>query len=303
VTRVWWKGAGNDLNGLNSSGHSSHHHHTFSTEKLTFGRKAISRTNYTFFLFTDLLAITKRKSDEHYVVVDHCPRNLVQMQEIDNAENLGIPGLSSSSKRDSVELSFAWLTLLQSGHENKTVEWLLSFPAASTSASECDRGAWISAVTPRSQSREVTTSSSPSSIPSPVQNGEVEVEEEKIYEEWDCPQIEVTEDYNGVKSVNASVSEDETLDMQKGDKANVLRKLSESGSYTTKENENIPDTPSTSTESNKTKDITNSSNNNGLNTNDTKPNQTSIDPKDDAMELSCKRKKESDDVSPEVSRL
>ena len=42
-------------------------------------------------------------------------------------------------------------------------------------------------------------------------------------------QIEVTEEYNGVKSVNASVSEDETLDMQKGDKANVLRKLSESG--------------------------------------------------------------------------
>ena len=126
-------------------------------------------------------------SDEHYVVVDHCPRNLVQMQEIDNAENLGIPGLSSSSKRDSVDLSFAWLTLLQSGHENKTVEWLLSFPAASTSASECDRAAWIAAVTPRSQSREVTTSSS--SVPSPIQNGEVEVEEEKIYEEWDCPQV------------------------------------------------------------------------------------------------------------------
>ena len=60
VTRVWWKGAGNDLNGLGSSSHSSHHH-TFSTEKLTFGRKAISRTNYVFFLFTDLLAITKRK--------------------------------------------------------------------------------------------------------------------------------------------------------------------------------------------------------------------------------------------------
>ena len=60
VTRVWWKGAGNDLNGI---GHSSSHssHHTFSTEKLTFGRKAINRTNYVFFLFTDLLAITKRK--------------------------------------------------------------------------------------------------------------------------------------------------------------------------------------------------------------------------------------------------
>ena len=109
------------------------------------------------------------------------------MQEIDNAENLGIPGLSSSSKRDSVELSFAWLTLLQSGHENKTVEWLLSFPAATASASECDRSAWIAAVTPRSQSRDITTSTA-SSI-GQIQNSEVENEEEKIYEEWDCPQV------------------------------------------------------------------------------------------------------------------
>ena len=125
-------------------------------------------------------------SDEHYVVVDHCPRNLVQMQEIDNADNLGIPGLSSSSKRDSVELSFAWLTLLQSGHENKTVEWLLSFPAASTSASECDRAAWITAVTPRSQSREIVTSTA--SVGS-TQNGENLNESEMIYEELDCPQV------------------------------------------------------------------------------------------------------------------
>ena len=61
VTRIWWKGAGNDLNGLGHSSSHSSHQHTFSTEKLTFGRKAISRTNYVFFLFTDLLAITKRK--------------------------------------------------------------------------------------------------------------------------------------------------------------------------------------------------------------------------------------------------
>ena len=108
------------------------------------------------------------------------------MQEIDNAENLGIPGLSSSSKRDSVELSFAWLTLLQSGHENKTVEWLLSFPAATTSASECDRAGWISAVTPRSQSRDITASTA--SI-GKIENGEVDNEHEKIYEEWDCPQV------------------------------------------------------------------------------------------------------------------
>ena len=108
------------------------------------------------------------------------------MQEIDSAENLGIPGLSSSHKRDSVELSFAWLTLLQSGHENKTVEWLLSFPAATTSASECERAGWITAVTPRSQTREIVSSSA--SI-GQMDDRETEIEEEKIYEEWDCPQV------------------------------------------------------------------------------------------------------------------
>ena len=44
-------------------------------------------------------------------------------------------------------------------------------------------------------------------------------------------QIEVTEEYNGAKSLNSSLNEDEVLDMQKGDKANVLRKLSESGMF------------------------------------------------------------------------
>ena len=44
-------------------------------------------------------------------------------------------------------------------------------------------------------------------------------------------QIEVTEEYNGAKSLNNSVNENEVLDMQKGDKANVLRKLSESGKF------------------------------------------------------------------------
>jgi len=115
------------------------------------------------------------------------------MQDIDNADSLGIPGLSTTTKRDSVELSFAWLTLLQSGHENKTVEWLLSFPAATTSASEIDRTSWITAVTPRSQSRDVSSANTPSSPAttdgSPSQNEEEGIEDEKIYEEWDCPQV------------------------------------------------------------------------------------------------------------------
>merc|ERR1712141_397591 len=109
---------------------------------------------------------------------------------------------------------------LRSGHENKTVEWLLSFPATSTSASECDRSAWISAVTPRSQSRDVITSTSSTGK---IEDGVGDNEEEKIYEEWDCPQIEVTEEYSPDNQINDPTSDDVTLDMQKGDKANVLK--------------------------------------------------------------------------------
>ena len=39
----------------------------------------------------------------------------------------------------------------------------------------------------------------------------------------------MTEEFNGAKTLTSSLNEDEVLDMQKGDKANVLRKLSESG--------------------------------------------------------------------------
>ena len=42
-------------------------------------------------------------------------------------------------------------------------------------------------------------------------------------------QIEVTEEYSPDNQINDPTSDDVTLDMQKGDKANVLRKLSESG--------------------------------------------------------------------------
>ena len=45
--------------------------------------------------------------------------------------------------------------------------------------------------------------------------------EEKIYETWDCPQVEAKDSYNA--------QEEDELQMKKGDTANVLRKLSDSG--------------------------------------------------------------------------
>ena len=85
-------------------------------------------------------------------------------------------------------------TMLQN-HENKTIEWMLTFPT------ETEKNQWIELVTPNTTSPE-----NPS---------------EKIYEDWDCPLVEA------VASIEAENSNE--LPMQKGDKANVLRKLSDSG--------------------------------------------------------------------------
>ena len=88
-------------------------------------------------------------------------------------------------------------TMLQN-HEHKTMEWLLIFPT------ESERSQWIELVTPPSTSPENP--------------------EEKIYEDWDCPLVEA------VTSIEAENSNE--VPLQKGDKANVLRKLSDSGTCT-----------------------------------------------------------------------
>ena len=74
-------------------------------------------------------------SDENFVVLDYCPRNMVQVSQLESVD--GIPGLKGVT--DSCFL--LWVTLLQN-HENKTQEMLLSF------SSESDRGRWVEAVTP-----------------------------------------------------------------------------------------------------------------------------------------------------------
>jgi hypothetical protein len=81
-------------------------------------------------------------------------------------------------------------TMLQN-HEHKTIEWLLAF------SSETEKLQWMELVTPPTASPENP--------------------EEKIYETWDCPLVEA------VASVEGEVP------LAKGDKANVLRKLSDSG--------------------------------------------------------------------------
>ena len=101
-TRLWWR--------------------ENSEAKLTFGRSKVNRQPLCLFLFTDMLVITRKKNEENYLVMDHCPRNLVTLVELDSRD--GIPG--GGKYLSEQENHLAWLTLLQN-HENKTLEWLISF--------------------------------------------------------------------------------------------------------------------------------------------------------------------------------
>ncbi len=178
VTRVWWKDGAAAADGGAST----------TASKLTFGRSRVNRQQLHLFLFTDLLVVAKQQkgggSKEDggggYAVVDHCPRNLVTLAELEPTELTCISNIINSNKKSSSSepessssastssspsssaAVLSWLTLLQS-HENKTVEWLVSF------GGEADRAAWSRAVCPPQ-----TSALNP---------------DEKIYEAWDCPQV------------------------------------------------------------------------------------------------------------------
>jgi len=168
--------------------------------KLTFGRK-VSKQMYNFLLFNDILVIAKKKSDGTFQVVDYCPRNLVQMSELLEEEgssgNQPLPRLPyGMSHAKNLDLKQVVLFTLLQNHEHKTIEWLLTFPT------EAEKSQWIQLVTPD------TKTENPG---------------EKIYQDWDCPLVEA------VASIQPEASNE--IPLQKGEKANVLRKLSDSGWY------------------------------------------------------------------------
>ncbi|KAJ9590440.1 hypothetical protein L9F63_016527, partial [Diploptera punctata] len=129
--------------------------------KLTFGKK-FSKVPLHLFLFNDLLFVTtKKKNEENFVVVDYCPRNLVQMTSTEGMAHLPVKYTADGGR------NLMLLTMLQN-HENKTVEMVLSCPL------ESDRQRWLEAVSP------------------PVSDNP----EETVYEEWDCPQVRAVHSYS-----------------------------------------------------------------------------------------------------------
>ncbi|XP_008433647.1 rho guanine nucleotide exchange factor 15 [Poecilia reticulata] len=107
------------------------------------------------FLFNDYLLITIKKSSDRYVVTDHTHRSLVQAQSLDE-------GFGGATYENCFNL------IMLENHQGRAMERLLKAPTKS------DMQRWLAAFP--STTKEV-------------------VDEEVIYEEWDCPQVQCVEQY------------------------------------------------------------------------------------------------------------
>ncbi|XP_035207512.1 uncharacterized protein LOC118182260 isoform X2 [Stegodyphus dumicola] len=155
------------------------------TNRRTFGRSSRwCKIQLYLFLFTDLLVVTRKKGDDSYFVVDYCPRNMLQVKAVD--ENTPpLPVRLPSSYRNLFQMT------MLNNRDGKTVEMLLSCLL------ESDRTRWMDAVTPAKS----------------------ENPDEKIYEEWDCPQVQCTHAYNA--------QQPDELSLEEADVVNVFRKMAD----------------------------------------------------------------------------
>uniref|UniRef100_A0A1Q3G0Y3 Putative guanine nucleotide exchange factor tim n=1 Tax=Culex tarsalis TaxID=7177 RepID=A0A1Q3G0Y3_CULTA len=151
--------------------------------KLTFGKK-FSKSSIYAFLFTDLLVLTKKKSDETYLVTDYCPRALLTVNSGDIVPQLPTKEMQAIGKHLII------MTLLEN-HEGKTVEMIVSCP------SETERERWLKVTEPLSS----------------------ENPDEKIYEQWDCPQVIAVHPYQALQP--------DELDLDIKDVVNVHRKMAD----------------------------------------------------------------------------
>ncbi|XP_053687794.1 rho guanine nucleotide exchange factor 5-like [Sabethes cyaneus] len=151
--------------------------------KLTFGKK-FSKSNIYAFLFTDLLVLAKKKGDETYLVTDYCPRALLTVTSGDVVPQLPTKEMQAIGKHLII------MTLLEN-HEGKTAEMILSCP------SETERERWLKVTEPLAS----------------------ENPDEKIYEQWDCPQVIAVHPYQALQP--------DELGLDIKDVVNVHRKMAD----------------------------------------------------------------------------
>ncbi|CAJ1086208.1 rho guanine nucleotide exchange factor 15-like [Xyrichtys novacula] len=133
------------------------------------------------FLFNDMLLIAAKKGPERFVVLDHAHRSLVQVQQVDE-------GGSSSTP---LEHCFN-LTLLEN-HQGRMMERLIKAP------SQSDMHRWMAA------------------FPNPTNPNRDD--DEVIYEDWDCPQVQCVEQYVAQQADELTLEPTEII--------NVIRKTNE----------------------------------------------------------------------------
>ncbi|XP_076856035.1 rho guanine nucleotide exchange factor 19 isoform X2 [Brachyhypopomus gauderio] len=134
------------------------------------------------FLFNDLLVITHKKGPERYVVMDHAHRSLVQVQEQTMREDVA---------NTNFENCFS-LTLLEN-HQGRMMDRLLKAP------SQSDMHRWLEA------------------FPNP--NDPYRDQDDVIYEDWDCPQVQCVEQYVAKQT--------DELNLEPPEIINIIRKTNE----------------------------------------------------------------------------
>ncbi|EAT36215.1 AAEL011695-PA [Aedes aegypti] len=148
--------------------------------KLTFGKK-FSKSSIHAFLFTGLIVLTKKKGDEIFLNTDYCPRALLAVK---SGDMLPIKEMQAIGKHLII------MTLLED-HEGKTIEMIISCP------SETKRERWF-------KMTESLSSENP---------------DEKIYEQWDCPQVVAIHPYQPLQP--------DALDLDITEVVNVHSKMAE----------------------------------------------------------------------------
>ncbi|KAK5602773.1 hypothetical protein CRENBAI_026678 [Crenichthys baileyi] len=131
------------------------------------------------FLFNDRLLITVKKGSDRYVVVDHTHRSLVHTQPLDEC-------FGGAAYENCFNL------VMLENHQGRMMERILKAPSKS------DMQRWLAA------------------FPSSAQE---DIDEEVIYEDWDCPQVQCVEQYVAQQADELSLEPTELV--------NVIRKTNE----------------------------------------------------------------------------
>ncbi|KFO27908.1 rho guanine nucleotide exchange factor 26 [Fukomys damarensis] len=110
-------------------------------DTVLFSRRT-SRQQVYFFLFNDVLIITKKKSEESYNVNDYSLRDQLLVESCDNEELNSSPGKNSSTMLSSRQSSASHLFILTvlNNHANEKVEMLLG------AETQSERARWITAL-------------------------------------------------------------------------------------------------------------------------------------------------------------